>query len=152
MVYALVYGICPKTENHCLQNHFNMYVKIRLTSKLYASYQKSTCIETGYRRKGGMTIAFEDTAGWRRISRIASIKWHSQRDVRAARRSISQCGKRRRRFLFRPRRHRRTDLCPPLPPAICVAVRLPARSFTQNSTFSSTCVTRMTKRMSTFCF
>lgn len=69
-----------------------------------------------------MTIAFENTPGWRRISRIASIKWYSQREVRAAWPPISQCGKRRRRFLFRPRRHRRADLCPSLPPAICVVV------------------------------
>lgn len=66
----------------------------------------------------------------------ASIKWCAQRNVRAARRPIAQCGERR-SFLFRPRRHRRTDLCPSLPPPYACP---PTHSFTQNSSFSSTCV------------
>lgn len=60
----------------------------------------------------------------------------AQRDVREARRPIAQCGKRHRHFRFLPRRHRHRFMrVASSSPYAC-----PSTSFTQNSTFSSTCL------------
>lgn len=49
---------------------------------------------------------------------------------------------RRRHFLFRPRRHRRADLCPTLPPGICVS--FPTHLiYTKLEFFKHLCCTRM---------
>lgn len=75
---------------------------VSLQFKAQPFHPKST---SSRHRKGGVTKELKVRYG--RISRTVAIKCHSQRDVRAARRPIAQCTKRCRRFLFRPRRHRR---------------------------------------------